>query len=65
MFKQPSIAMKGQEEIGVESEIIFLYKLVDGNVDKSFGISIAKKVRISTETIEVALKKAEEMNMFL
>lgn len=36
------------------NEIIFLYKLVPGNVEKSFGLNVAQKVGVSEETTKVA-----------
>lgn len=44
---------------------MFLYKLIPGQVDKSFGLSIANKVGISAETISIASAQANEMNKYI
>ena len=44
---------------------MFLYKLIPGQVDKSFGLSIANKVGISPETISIASAQANEMNKYI
>jgi len=37
-----------------EEEIIFLYKLVKGNVEKSFGLSIANRVGMDRSILQLA-----------
>lgn len=47
------------------NQIIFLYKLVPGNVEKSFGLSVASRVGVSSQTIKVAEDEANKMNKYI
>ena len=37
-----------------DDKIFFLYKLVSGNVSKSFGLNVARKVGIEERIIQLA-----------
>ncbi len=36
-----------------------------GNVDKSFGLNVARKVGLSMETIKIAAERANLMNSYI
>ena len=42
--------------------IIFLYELIDGHVQKSFGLNVAKSVGISNSILRIAELKASQMH---
>jgi DNA mismatch repair ATPase MutS len=42
-----------------------LYKLIPGNVDKSFGLNVAKKVGVNADTIKIAAERANLMNAYI
>lgn len=48
-----------------QNRIIFLYKLVPGNVAKSFGLSVASRVGIGEGVIKLAEKQADKMNKYI
>ena len=45
-----------------DEKIIFLYKLIEGNVSKSFGLNVARKVGVGEDIISIAEGKSGEMN---
>lgn len=45
-----------------KEEIEFLYKFVEGEACKSFGINVAKMVGVPKEVLEIAKEKAQAMN---
>jgi len=44
-----------------DDRIIFLYKLKDGRAEQSFGLNVAKVVRIPAPIIDLATKRAKMM----
>ncbi|XP_022661768.1 DNA mismatch repair protein Msh6-like isoform X2 [Varroa jacobsoni] len=43
-----------------EDEVVFLYKFVEGNCEKSFGFNAARLAGVSPKLIEQSLEKAQE-----
>lgn len=61
----PGISLKMMDyEIvnGEEDRIEFLYKLVNGKAEKSFGLNVAQLVGLPMEVIQEARVKADEMH---
>lgn len=44
-----------------DDRIVFLYKLKDGRAEQSFGLNVAKVVRISNDIIVLAARRAKMM----
>lgn len=62
---RPEVALMKMDSVLKEEEILFLYKLVQGNVEKSFGLSIAKRVGMEGSIISNAEHEAEKMNIYM
>lgn len=62
---RPEVSLMKMDSILKEEQIIFLYKLVKGNVERSFGLSIASRVGMDKSIVELAEKEAEKMNSYM
>jgi DNA mismatch repair ATPase MutS len=56
-----NVRLKMMDYLLADDRIVFLYKLKDGRAEQSFGLNVAKVVRIPQTIITLAEKRAKLM----